>query len=394
MADADPKRSGQISGCRFMFESTCTRDHSVFHWLALERIPQVGPLTIARLMDAFESPEAAMAASAPEIRKRAQISEPLARRIAENHPNRESISRDMETLEKLGARVMTRWDSDYPTNLRDIYDPPAILFVRGRIAREDTKAAAIVGTRNPTRYGREMAEAISRGLARSGVTIISGLARGIDTTCHRAALKEGGRTIGVLGCGLDVVYPRENKSLIEEIVQSGAVITEFRPRVPPAATNFYRRNRVVSGLSKGVVVVEAGMKSGSLITAEHALDQNREVFAVPGNVMNLRSRGPHKLLRDGAALVESAQDVIEAIFAPPATPIQPTVFEAADQDDLTDMGRTVLENIDPDPVPMDTLCESLSVDAGTLAAVLLDLELRGLIRQYPGKMFGRIVRPS
>lgn len=352
----------------------------------------MGPLTMARLFEAFGSPRAALSAGGREIRERAGISESLAERIAENKPEEEAIRKDLSTLQRLGARMVTRWEPGYPVNLGDIYDPPAILFIRGEILPKDAKAVAIVGTRNPTRYGREMAEAVTKGLVREGVTIVSGLARGIDTACHQAALKEGGRTIGVLGCGLDVVYPKENASLVGEIVRNGAVITEFRPGMPPMATNFYRRNRVVSGLSRGVVVVEAGRKSGSLITADHAADQNRDVFAVPGNVMNLRSRGPHKLLRDGAALVESAQDIIEALFARSSGPVQSSVFEVQEPGDLSDTARTVLEGIDPDPVPIDVLCESLGIDAGTLAGVLLDLELRGLIRQYPGKMFGRIIR--
>ncbi len=375
-----------------MVECTSRENDQDFYWLVLERIPRVGPLTMARLFDAFGSPKAALSAGVGEIRDRTGIGESLARRIVEYKPEEEAIRKDLATLDRIGARMVTRWEPQYPENLRDIYDPPAILFIRGEILPQDAKAVAIVGTRNPTRYGQEMAEAVTRGLVRDGVTIVSGLARGIDTACHKAALKQGGRTIGVLGCGLDVVYPKENASLFAEIVQNGAVLTEFRPGMPPMATNFYRRNRVVSGLSKGVVVVEAGTKSGSLITADHALDQNREVFAIPGNVMNLRSRGPHKLLRQGAALVESAQDVVEALFSRTDVSVQPSVFEMQEPEDLSDIARTVLDGIDPDPVPMDVLCESLGVDAGRLAGVLLDLELRGLIRQYPGKMFGRVIR--
>ena len=376
-----------------MVEGTSTTDDQDFYWLALERISRVGPLTMARLYDAFGSPKAALAAGAGDIRERAGIGESLARRIAENRPEEDAIRKDLDILDRLGARMITRWDAGYPANLETIHDPPAVLFVRGGIRPEDAKAVAIVGTRNPTRYGQEMTEVVTKGLVREGVTIVSGLARGIDTACHRAALKCGDRTIGVLGCGLDVVYPKENASLIREIAESGAVITEFRPGTPPMATNFYRRNRVVSGLSKGVLVVEAGKKSGSLITADHAADQNRDVFAIPGNVMNLRSRGPHKLLRNGAALVESAQDIVDALFARSTQPVQSSVFEVREPADLSDTARTVLEGIDPDPVPMDVLCESLGIDAGTLAGMLLDLELRGLIRQYPGKMFGRIMRP-
>ncbi len=305
----------------------------------------------------------------------------------------DEIVRDVETLEKLGARVLTRWDPEYPANLPEIYDPPALLFVRGAIVPADSRAVAVVGSRTPSHYGLEMTSAITRDLVAAGVTLVSGLARGIDTACHKSALKEGGRTIGVLGCGIDVLYPRENKALIEEMVSSGAVISEFRPGIPPLATNFYRRNRIVSGLAKGVLVVEANRNSGSLITAAHALDQNRDVFAVPGSVMNKRAWGPHQLLKQGAGLVESADDILTALFALAETKSQPTLFERGDESgDLPDTSKKVLDAMDLDPVPIDALCETLGMEPGRLAGVLLELELKGMVRQHPGKMFARIIR--
>jgi len=363
---------------------------STFDWLAIERIPRVGPLTIARLLDAFGSPRSAMEADSAEIVRRAGLNGKIAEIIAGFKPPAEEIARDMEALARLAAQVITRWDPGYPANLKEIHDPPALLFVRGQMLPGDSKAVAIVGTRNPTRYGVEMTERITKDLVRAGVTLVSGLARGIDTTCHKTALKEGGRTIGVLGCGLDCSYPRENKDLVEEMAQSGAVITEFRPGVAPLATNFYRRNRIISGLSKGVLVVEAARNSGSLITAAHALDQNRDVFAVPGSVMNKRSEGPHHLLKQGAGLVESAEDLLAMVFHSPQPAAQPTLFEKTEEtEDLSDVARAVLEALDPDPVPIDSLCESLRVDAGTVSAALLDLELRNLVRHHPGNMFSR-----
>ncbi|MCA1959568.1 MAG: DNA-processing protein DprA [Desulfomonile sp.] len=370
-------------------------DSTTYDWLALERVPGVGPLTMARLFDAFGSPGRALEASATEIRRRTGIREGLAHAIADFTPPADEIARDLELLSKLGVRVMTRWDADYPSLLREIYDPPALLFVRGKIALENEIAVAIVGTRDPSRYGIEMTERLTRDLVRAGVTPVSGLARGIDTTCHSTALKENGRTIGVLGCGIDVAYPRENRGLIEKMADSGAVITEFRPGTRPLATNFFRRNRIVSGLAKGVVVVEAAHKSGSLITAGHALEQNREVFAVPGNVMNIRSRGPHKLIREGASLVESAEDILREL--PPAvesevkpTPVQPTLFPTDEQvQELEDDACEVLGRLDLDPVPIDDLCQALTMDVGRLSGILLELELKGLVRQRPGKMFCR-----
>jgi DNA processing protein len=334
-----------------------------------------------------------MAANPMEIRQRAGLSEKLANVVAGFKPPRDDIMREMEILQKLGARIVSRWDDDYPPNLKEIYDPPALLFVRGEIILQDTRAVAVVGARNPTRYGLDMTEMISRDLIRQGITLVSGLARGIDTACHKAALKEGGRTIGVLGCGLDVPYPRENKDLVEEMVKAGAVISEFRPGVAPLATNFYRRNRIVSGLAKGILVVEATRNSGSLITAAHALDQNRDVFAVPGNVMNKRSSGPHHLLKQGAGLVESADDIVQALFKPLAAKPQPSLFEnSLEGEDLSETARMVLEALDPDPVPIDLLCETLRIEAGILSGALVELELHGFVRQWPGKTFARVVR--
>jgi DNA processing protein len=370
-----------------------TDDSALYDWLALERIPRVGPLTMAKLRNAFGNPRAALEADTNRIRRLAGLSEQLARTISEFVVPRDEILRDIETLAKLEIRVVTRWDPDYPSNLKEIYDPPALLFVRGEIKPEDSRAVAVVGARNPTRYGIEITEQISRRLVQAGITLVSGLARGIDTACHQTAIQEEGRTIGVLGCGIDVSYPKENKKLIQEMSQYGAVISEFRPGIPPLATNFYRRNRIVSGLAKGVLVVEAARNSGSLITANHAVDQNRDVFAVPGNLMNPRSQGCHHLIKQGAGLVESADDIIDALFPPTGLKVQEALFKAADQEEeLSEALQAVLEALDPDPVPIDLLCENLKMDAGKLAGLLLELELNGLIRQHPGKMFSRILR--
>ncbi len=367
-----------------------SKDIPIYDWLALERIPRVGPLSIARLMNAFGSPMAAMAADPREISRRTGLSEKLARSIADFNPPKADIDKDIEILDRLGARIVTRWDPEYPDNLTEIYDPPAMLFVRGEFLKEDRKAVAVVGTRNPTHYGVEMTQRIAGGLVRAGIALTSGLARGIDTVCHRTALKEQGRTIGVLGCGIDVVYPRENKPLIEEMSRLGVVVSEFRPGVVPHPTNFYRRNRIISGLSKCVLVVEAARNSGSLITAQHAVDQNRDVFAVPGSVMNKRSEGPHSLLRQGAGLAESAEDIVQALSEIRPVASQTLMFPSIEaEENLTPDEVAVLNALDPDPVPIDALCESLKMDVGKLAGLLLELELRGLVRQHPGKLFSR-----
>lgn len=375
-----------------MAEHSSPPETHTFDWLILERIPGVGPITIARLIKAFGNPRSAMEAPAEDIRLRAGLSERIARNIVQFRPPDADISRDMKILQDLDTTIITRWDPHYPENLKEIYDPPALLFVRGDVIPSDRRAVAVVGTRNPSRYGLEMTESITRDLVRAGITIVSGLARGIDTACHRSALKAGGRTIGVLGCGIDVCYPRENKSLVEEMIEHGAVISEFRPGIRPLATNFYRRNRIVSGLTKGTLVVEAAPKSGSLITAAHALDQNREVFALPGSILNKRSWGPHHLLKQGAALIESANDIVQTLFEPMST--KPHISAHNTQEDtegLSETARSVLDSIDLDPVPIDSLCVGLKIDAGRLSGLLLELELRGLIKQHPGKMFSKIL---
>lgn len=376
--------------CR-MTEICPTTREPLYSWLALERVPNVGPITMARLRDAFGDPATSLAASADEIQRRAGLSAKLSRAVASFLIPHEAVRADIDLLDRIGCRVVTRWDDDYPANLGQIYDPPALLFVRGEFGADIDRCVAVVGTRNPTRYGLDMTESITRDLVAAGITIVSGLARGIDTCAHQAALKRGGRTVGVLGCGIDVVYPKENRDLIEETAEAGAVVTEFRPGVRPLATNFFRRNRIVSGLSQAVLVVEAGKTSGSLITANHALDQNRDVFAVPGNVMNMRSRGPHHLIKQGAGLVESAADILEAVFQAPSSSVQPSLFESFQSaKDLSAELSKVLEALEPDPIPIDMLCESLDMPSAVLAGLLLELELKGLVRQFPGKLFARV----
>jgi len=368
-------------------------DQDIRDWLTLDRIPSVGPLTIAKLIEAFGSPGKVLEANAHSIRVRSGVSERLSISISRFKPELSEIEKDLLTLERLQARIVTRWDDGYPENLKDIYDPPAFLFVRGSLLPEDSQAVAMVGTRNPTRYGNELAKSITRDLARSNFTIISGLARGIDTTCHQSALKAGGRTIAVLGCGLDISYPRENEKLVECIVESGAVISEFRPGIAPLKTNFFRRNRIVSGLSRAVVVVQASKKSGSLITASHALDQNRDVFAVPGNITNERSRGPHYLIKQGAGLAESAEDILSSLITPEIGNISfcnSSPLEAPPAENISETAQIVLDFLDLDPTPIDLMCDSTKIEPGKMLGTLLELELLGLVRQSPGKMFSRV----
>jgi DNA processing protein len=371
------------------------KNDMIFQWLALERVPGVGPLAMSRLIAALGDPRSALMASRKSLESIKGLGERVIKSLETYTIDEGKIRQDIEKMSKLGARIVTLWDSDYPNPLKQIHNPPALLFVRGALNQSDHRSLAVVGMRNPSRYGLEMTETISRGLVKEGFTLVSGLARGIDTACHRAALKYGGRTIGVLGCGIDVAYPRENRGLIEDIPEmGGAIITEFRPGSPPHATNFPGRNRIVSGLSQGVLVVEASDRSGSLITAEHALDQNRDVFAVPGNVLNIRSRGPHKLIKQGAGLVENAEDIIQSIDGVRRASTQDMVTPKQTEISfgLSDAGRKVIELLEADPTPMDSICQQVNMAAGPLAALLLELELAGLIRQHPGKMFSKVIK--
>jgi DNA processing protein len=367
-------------------------EESQKYWLLLCRKTRVGPVSMCRMIEAFGTPQAAALATARQLQDKAGFGEKQARAIAETATPEDRINKDIEILNRLGARIVTLWDEDYPPLLKEIHPPPSLLFVRGTIPHRDALAVAIVGTRNPSSYGIEITDRISQGLARAGVTVVSGLARGIDTVCHKAALKGGGPTVGVLGCGLDIVYPSENKLLSEEMASKGAVISEFPPATPPLANNFPRRNRIVSGLSRAVVVVEAARNSGALITARHALDQNREVLVVPGSINNRRSWGPHHLLKQGAGLVESAEDILQILSAhvKPATS-QRKIRQPSEDQCLSQACQEILQSLETDPIHIDILCESLKIDVARLSGALLELELMGLIRQFPGKMFARII---
>jgi len=274
-------------------------------------------------------------------------------------------------------------DESYPDNLRQIYDPPLFLFTRGEFQAADRLAIAVVGTRSPSGYGRQMARILSEGLARYGVTIVSGLARGIDAEAHAGALRVGGRTVAVLGSGIDVVYPSEHHQLLMNIIQHGCVVSELPMGTGPDAENFPGRNRIISGLSLGVVVVEAAEKSGSLITTQYALDQGREVFAVPGPV-SPRSRGTHQLLRQGATLAECSEDILNE-----AAPHAIAVVSAPGEPSLSGDEVRVYGAVDGTGTEVDRIIAATGLPARTVLDVLLRLELRGLVIQRPGKCFAR-----
>jgi DNA processing protein len=296
-------------------------------------------------------------------------------------------------------------DDGYPAWLRAIADPPAVLYCDGQIEPRDRQAIAIVGARQATPYGLRATETLARELSGAGFTIVSGLARGIDAAAHRAALEAGGRTIAVLGCGLDVNYPPGHTSLHAEIAGSGAVLTEFAPGTPPWASNFPRRNRIISGLSLGVVVVEAAEDSGSLITARLALEQGREVFAVPGSIDAPLSRGPHGLLKQGAKLVETVDDIVEELLPQLELPLTlpsplthcsrramgaPGEGKFSDLPCLSEVEQVVLAVMSRDPLHLDDLTERSGLTPAGVAGILLGLELKDVVRQLPGQRYVRV----
>ncbi len=360
----------------------------IFHWLALSLTPGVGSVLIKRLLDRFKTPEAVFRAPLKELMKIEGLGEKVAGEIQKG-PLEKSVKREFSLLERVEGKIIAFNDDAYPKRLKDIYDPPALLYVRGEVRREDELAVAIVGSRKTSPYGRWFTEKIGQDLARHGVTIVSGMARGIDSVAHQGALQGGGRTIAVLGCGIDVIYPSESRDLFYQIIEQGAVLSEFPMGSPPEGGHFPRRNRIISGLSIGVVIVQASAKSGSLITAGYALEQGREVFAVPGNVGAEGSRGTNQLIKEGAKLVESSEDILEDVL-PQWRRGRETVSEAETPGrDLAGEEKVLYGLLGETPLHIDAIIRESQLDPGKVSSLLLNLELRGLISQWPGKCFSK-----
>jgi DNA processing protein len=378
------------------------------YWLALRMTPGLGTRKAGQLIEIFRSPRAVLRASRSEL-EAAGLGAGVAQSLASGCAFEDAASQQQKLAEAEGTLVPIT-DSRYPPLLRDIYDPPPLLFVRGRIELLETLMIAVVGTRRPTPYGTTAASRLSRDLAEAGLTIVSGMARGIDTAAHRAALEAGGGTIAVFGCGIDQVYPAENRKLAEEIAGRGLVISEFPMGAPPYPQNFPVRNRIISGMSAGVLVVEGGEYSGSAITAKLAAEQNREVFAVPGNITQKTSWGPNLLIKQGAKLVQEWNDVVvelkpevrrrlveqcrnrmkmntldstETSTAGPASVGSGPMYGAA---------QAVLRVLQPDsPMALDRLIEVVEGSSPSeIIAILFELELAGMVRQLPGKNFIKV----
>jgi DNA processing protein len=364
-------------------------------WMRLRAIEGVKDHIVVALVREWQSPDAVLRASVGELIDRgcsARLAEALVR-----GPDAEAcrcIARELDGIQRTQIEVRSILDAEYPRRLLTISDPPPLLYVSGTLHASDDLAIAVVGARRGTAAGRLVTERLAGDLAEAGFTIVSGLARGVDAAAHRGALEAGGRTVAVLGCGLRRTYPPEHQRLRDEIEEHGAVVSELSLDAPPHSGHFPRRNRIISGLSYGVVVTEAAIDSGSLITARLAADQGREVFAVPGSVNEETSRGTHALIKEGATLVEHAQDVIDVI-APQLEPamrsrVSPARSPYGPADNFGNHERLVYDALSDEPLTVDALLERTRLPVPSVMASLLSLELRRRVRQLPGQRYLRM----
>lgn len=396
----------------------------------LNLIQGIGQKTILFLMDKFGSAEKILNATSQELEGIGKLS-PNARNSLTQKNLGCPLEHELALIDKFGCHVITYYDDDYPLLLKQIVTPPLLLYVRGELKPEDAVSIALVGSRQAKDYGRRVSYQLSYQLAKRGLTITSGLAKGIDTCAHRGALDANGRTIAVMGNGLSIVYPAANSKLVERIIESGALISEFRMGMKPRAKNFPRRNRIISGLTFGTVVVEASNRSGALITADHAIDQGREVFAVPGQIFSELSAGTHKLIDTGAKLVNTVDDLLEALPQhyrnqittqtsgtgsdadttiqqplpdnkrtpqqkdPVPADINTSVNKKADANvplpDLTADEEVIFNAIEIPASHIDSIVRATKLPINQVSSVLLMLELKGIIEQLPGKMFSKVV---
>lgn len=361
--------------------------------LRLALVPGIGPRLRMTLLERFGSAERVFEAAPSELRDVPGIGPQLTRRLVQAREESDGVDAQLALCRQHGVEIVGEQDPGYPRLLREICDPPGILFLRGKTLAQDELSLAIVGSRHATQYGLSQAERLAGSLARAGLTIVSGLARGIDAAAHRGALAAGGRTIAVLGSGVLNIYPPEHAALAEEVVAHGALVGESPPQSPPLSGAFPRRNRIISGLTLGVIVVEASQHSGALITARHAMEQNREVFAVPGRVDSRMSHGCHRLIRDGARLVETADDVLETLGPLPA-PTHSADGQAVHHPAellLNDCERQVLAAIGSEKISIDEVVRSTGLAVSQVLSTLSVLEMRRLIRRPSGNSVQRPV---
>ncbi len=349
------------------------------YWIAFNQVSGIGPARLAALLDTCQTIEAAWKAPIHQLKAAG-----LDRRSLESLlSSRRTIDPAAEwaRVQQSDATVLTWDDADYPESLRQAPNPPPVLFVRGRLRQEDRWAVAVVGTRRASAYGREVAHALATELARNGITVVSGLALGIDAVAHQAALDAGGRTLAVLGSGVDQLYPQQNRLLGEAILRQGAVISEYALGTRPEARNFPPRNRIISGLSRGVVVVEAGQRSGALITAKFALDQGREVFAVPGSIFHPGSAGCNDLISNGATPLTSIDEMLSDILGELNMTRIHEQSAARQQVPADPLEQTLLAHLSQDPSHVDEIVRRVTLPAQQVTGLLAIMELKGLVRQ-------------
>lgn len=359
--------------------------------LLLALISGVGPLARQRLLTQFGSPAEILAASAAELQVVQGVGPKLAKRIA-NAKHEIDVDAQIQLAHNNKVNILLESSENYPPMLNEIHDPPGVLFTRGSLQPVDKLAVAIVGTRHATRYGIDQTNKLATSLAKAGITVVSGMARGIDTVAHKAALAAGGRTIAVLASGVLKPYPPENAELAKQIARQGCVLSEAAPTMPPISGMFPQRNRIISGLSLGTIVVEAAERSGALITARHAWEQNRDVFAVPGSIDSRVSVGPHKLLRDGAKLVTSIDDVLEEL-GPLAHTVERedgSTIRVPAEVSLNEVEQRVLQSVEPKGSLIDEVTQTSGLPVHRVLSTISVLEMRSLIRRIGGNRVARV----
>jgi DNA processing protein len=356
-------------------------------FIALNMVPHLGPVHLRRLLDIFGSPDRVLAAGRNEL----QQVEGLNQALIDSLLSWESVvnlQQELLHVQEFGATVLTLDDTEYPALLRQIHDPPTVLYIWGKLESRDHHAIGVVGSRRTTHYGLECAKKLSYQIAYSGLTVISGLARGIDTAAHQGALAAKGRTVAVLGTGLHHLYPAENRALAEKIASCGAVVTEFPMETTPDRQTFPMRNRIISGWGFGLLVVEAGVNSGALISASQAADQGRNLYAIPGPIDRPTSHGTNRLIQQGAKLVMSVDDILEDVHV--LFPKAPALSASKPLDLEGDLLK-VYESIGSEETSIDEIIERSGLGAGSATAALLQLEMRRLVKQLPGKFFVKLL---
>ncbi|HEC34114.1 MAG TPA: DNA-protecting protein DprA [Chloroflexi bacterium] len=354
---------------------------TLHYYIGFNLVQGIGPVRLRALLNVFGDVERAWHAPADALRRAGLDRRSLGNLLATRA--RVDLEREVRRVAAAGARALTWEDPDYPQLLREVHDPPPLLYVRGRLEPEDGWAVAVIGTRRASAYGREVTRRLVAALARSGITIVSGLARGIDGAAHRVALEAGGRTIAVLGCGIDRVYPPEHRRLADQIAAHGALISEYPLGTPPEPGNFPPRNRIISGLSLGVLIVEAGRGSGALITADYAAEQGRDVFAVPGSILAAGSAGANRLIQDGANMVLEPADILRELNLT-------MVAEQAEAREVlpaTEAEAALLAHLGAEPVHVDELGEAVGLPIAQITSTLAMMELKGMVRQVGGMKY-------